>query len=246
MVRLLGWAVFSVALACVPPASAMMDQMGMGQTAPGGGMTSTPEAAIPSAAGAPGGSGVQSGHPGMGMGMGSLGNPMPTPGADTMGTVRDPMPMGAGGAAARSRLPGFPGASHLYHIGATGFFLDHPQHLVLSADQQTRLNRIREQAALDRATAQRRIDEAEQELWTLTGADSPDASRIETVVRSIERLRGDQRLLHIRAVGEAAQVLTPAQQGGLLGTRPPAGAGGPPAGTPGMRKPAPMKPMREM
>ena len=23
-------------------------------------------------------------------------------------------------------LPGFPGASHIYHIGATGFFLDHP------------------------------------------------------------------------------------------------------------------------
>jgi Spy/CpxP family protein refolding chaperone len=163
-----------------------------------------------------------------------------------MGTVRDPMPMGAGGATSRSRLPGFPGASHLYHVGATGFFLDHPQHLVLSADQQARLNRIREQAALDRATMQRRIDEAEQELWTLTGADSPDGGRIEAVVRSIERLRGDQRLLHIRAVGDAAQVLTPAQQGALLGTQPIPGAGGAGAGTPGMKKPMPMKPMRDM
>ena len=28
-----------------------------------------------------------------------------------------------------SALPGFPGQSHLYHIGATGFFLDHPEHI---------------------------------------------------------------------------------------------------------------------
>jgi Spy/CpxP family protein refolding chaperone len=182
----------------------------------------------------------------MGVGVGASSGPMTNPGAEVMGTVRDPMPMGAGGATARSRLPGFPGASHLYHVGATGFFLDHPQHLVLSADQKARLNRIREQAALDRATMQRRIDEAEQELWTLTGADSPDGGRIEAVVRSIERLRGDQRLLHIRAVGDAAQVLTPAQQGALLGTQPIPGAGGAGAGTPGMKKPVPMKPMRDM
>ncbi|MBX9737491.1 MAG: hypothetical protein K2X32_11250, partial [Phycisphaerales bacterium] len=42
------------------------------------------------------------------------------------------MPMGGAGSPAAmampSALPGFPGASHIYHIGATGFFLDHPEH----------------------------------------------------------------------------------------------------------------------
>src|SRR5581483_2029194 len=41
----------------------------------------------------------------------------------------------------RSALPGFPGASHLYHIGATGFFLDRTDHIALSTDQQVALNK---------------------------------------------------------------------------------------------------------
>ena len=52
-----------------------------------------------------------------------------------------------------SALPGFPGASHLYHIGATGVFLDHPQHIALSTKQQMMLNQIKEQSALNRASA---------------------------------------------------------------------------------------------
>lgn len=35
-----------------------------------------------------------------------------------------------------SALPGFPGASHVYHIGQTGFFLDHPEHITLTDEQQ--------------------------------------------------------------------------------------------------------------
>ena len=51
-------------------------------------------------------------------------------------------PMGGGSPAAisQSALPGFLGASHLYHIGATGFFLDHPQHIALTLEQQAGLN----------------------------------------------------------------------------------------------------------
>ena len=117
-----------------------------------------------------------------------------------------------------SQLPGFPGASHLYHIGSTGFFLDHPQHIALSIQQQSALNRLKEKALLDRANFNRRIQDSEQMLWTLTAADTPDASKIDSKVRSIEKLRGDQRLAFIRAVGEAGKVLTSNQRESLLGT----------------------------
>ena len=122
-----------------------------------------------------------------------------------------------------SNLPGFPGASHLYHIGSTGFFLDHPQHITLTATQQTNLNRIKEKMLLERASADRRVEDAEQQLWTLTATDAPDAAKIEAKIREIEKLRGDQRMNYIRAVGEAAKVLTAEQQASLLGATPPAG-----------------------
>jgi len=119
-----------------------------------------------------------------------------------------------------SALPGFPGASHLYHIGATGFFLDHPQHVTLTTKQQTTLNRIKQKARLDRSRHQRKIDEAEQELWELTGADEPEIDEIQEKAQEIEKLRTEQRLAFIRAVGEAAQVLTGDQREALLGDAP--------------------------
>ena len=127
------------------------------------------------------------------------------------------MTKGANGMQMPSALPGFPGASHIYHIGATGFFLDHPEHIELSASQQADVNRIKEKALLEQATTERKIDEAEQQLWTLTASDKPDAAKIDAKVREIEKLRGDQRLAFIRAVGEATQVLTDDQRQALLG-----------------------------
>lgn len=115
-------------------------------------------------------------------------------------------------------LPGFPGASHIYHIGATGFFLDHPEHVALTTKQQTTLNSLKEKALLEKSSNQRKIDETEQELWTLTASDQPDAAKIDAKVREIEKQRGDQRLAFIRAVGEAAKVLTDEQRKALLGT----------------------------
>jgi Spy/CpxP family protein refolding chaperone len=56
----------------------------------------------------------------------------------------------------------------------------------------------------------------------LTGADQPAAEKIDAKVREIENLRTDQRLAFIRAVGEAAQVLTDDQRKMLLGQLPPA------------------------
>ena len=126
-----------------------------------------------------------------------------------------------GGMQSPSALPGFPGASHIYHIGATGFFLDHPRHIDLTSEQRTELGRVKEKALLDQATAERRIEQADQELWTLTASDEPDAAKIDAQVRAIEKLRGDQRLAFIRSVGEAAKVLTDEQRRALLGMEKP-------------------------
>lgn len=116
-----------------------------------------------------------------------------------------------------SALPGFPGASHLYHIGATGFFLDHPQHITLTVEQQTQLAQVKEEALLEQASLQRAIDEAEQELWQLTGADSPEQRAIEARVNDIESRKAEQRLKFIQAVGRAAQLLTDEQRARLTG-----------------------------
>ena len=120
-----------------------------------------------------------------------------------------------------STMPGQAGASHLYHIGSTGFFLDHPKHLTLTKDQTRTLNRLKERALLDRTTAQRHIDQAEQELYILTGADEVDSDKIQAKVAEIEKLRADRRMHFIRAVGEAVNVLTHDQHQALLGAMVP-------------------------
>lgn len=146
-------------------------------------------------------------------------------GMDMMGRMRGSMEKrGMANMPADSSLPGFPGASHLYHVGATGFFLDHPEHITLSANQQAALQRTREKSALEQATFDRRIEEAEQELWTLTAAEAPELARIDAKVRDIEKLRADRRLAFIKAVGEAGKVLTQDQQKVVLGASPAAAA----------------------
>lgn len=144
------------------------------------------------------------------------------------------MPAAAPGAMPQSALPGFPGASHLYHIGATGFFLDHPQHIALTTEQQAGLNKAREQAALAKSSADRATLQAEQELWTLTAADQPDATQVEAKISEIGKLRGDERLAFIHAVGEASKLLTDEQRKILTGFAPPAPAAAPMAPMKGM------------
>lgn len=124
---------------------------------------------------------------------------------------------GSQGMAMQSVLPGFPGASHLYHIGGTSFLLDHADHIQLTTEQQSALNQIKEKTALEQATTERKIEEAEQQLWQATASDRPDASAIAATIREIEKLRGDQRLAFIRAIGEAAKVLTHDQHQTLTG-----------------------------
>jgi len=155
--------------------------------------------------------------PKMGMGMGK----------DMMGMMGDMgMKKGMGGMdadtmAMPSALPGFPGASHLYHIGATGFFLNHGEHIELTSEQQVTLNKLKETSLLAKATSERKAAEAEQQLWQLTSAGEPDSKTIEEKIREIEKINGDQRIDFIRAVGEAAKVLTHEQHQALTGIHSP-------------------------
>ena len=128
------------------------------------------------------------------------------------------------GAMSQNALPGFPGASHLYHIGSTGFFLDHPTHITLTTAQQAALNQAKEQALLAKSTADRASMQAEQELWALTALDQPDAAKIEAKIREIEKVKGDERLAFIRAVGDASKILTDEQRKVLTGFAQPAAA----------------------
>ena len=140
----------------------------------------------------------------------------------------------------QSALPGFPGASHIYHIGATGFFLDHADHIALSTDQQVALNKIKDQALASKAASDRQIEQAEQELATLTSSDQPDLKKIEAKVRDIAKLGTDQRIAFIKAVGDAAKLLTDDQRKILTGFASPA---------PSMSSPMPsasMSPMEHM
>ena len=120
-----------------------------------------------------------------------------------------------------SALPGNPGASHLYHIGATGFFLDQPS-IELATEQRSALNQIRERALAARSATDRKVEQIEEEIWLLTAAGAPDAALVSAKVREASTLRTDGRVAFIAAVGEASQVLTATQRAKLLGTAPPA------------------------
>jgi hypothetical protein len=81
-----------------------------------------------------------------------------------------------------SVIPEQIGVSNIYHIGSTGFFLNHSQHITLTASQTTTLNRLKEQSILDQTLRQQSIDRRERELYALTGAEQPDTSTIEAKV----------------------------------------------------------------
>ncbi len=121
-----------------------------------------------------------------------------------------------GADSARSALPGFPGLPHLYHIGAADFFLDHNELIDLTSEQKTAIGKIKEKLLAGNSIRDKKIDQAEQELWALTSSDRPAAGDIEAKIREIEKLRGDQRVYFIRAVGEAAALLTKGQRRSLL------------------------------
>ncbi len=110
-----------------------------------------------------------------------------------------------------SSLPGFPGVSHIYHMGSSGFFLDHSDHIRLTIQQKTKLNQVKERATLDNAAQDRKAQQLEQDLWVLTSSDQPDIKKVDEKIRAIERLKGNMRLAFIQAVGKAAKILSSEQ-----------------------------------
>ena len=88
------------------------------------------------------------------------------------------------------------------------------------------MNQIKETALLAVATSERKIDEAEQELWMLTAEGQPDINKIESKAKEIAQLSVEKRINFIRSVGKAAEVLTDEQRQTLVGL---AGGDMPPA-----------------
>lgn len=212
----------------MPSGSAAMgmkdDQGEMGGMSPGGNAPMSSGMSL---------GGEKDGMSGMSTGGRSKTSPAPAP-AMGMGEMASggnaamsAMPAAAGGAATMSgpssATPGQAGASHLYHMGSNGFFLNHSQHVTLTPDQKLALNSVKGKAKRDYTAGQRRIDQGEQELYALTGADQPDSARIQAKIVEIEKLRADQRMNFIRAVADASNVLTPGQRKALLGTMAAAG-----------------------
>lgn len=154
--------------------------------------------------------------PGMGgMGGGGMMDMM----GGMMGSMMGSMPPAKDDRAATtsSELPGYPGASHIYHIGATGFFVDHADIVEFSTEQLESLNRIKEKSRAAQAAFEQKIEQAEEDLWQLTASDRPDIKSIEAKVKEIESIRGERRIKFIRDVGEAAGILSTEQRSILLG-----------------------------
>ncbi len=138
-----------------------------------------------------------------------------------MPKMQSPPSTAQSGGLPTSDLPGFPGASHILHIGATGFFLDHAGMAKLTTAQLTSLNRLKEHAVLARATVDQKILRAEEAVWTLTASDQPDLKKIEAKIKESEALKAEKRVNFIRSVGTAAKILTPGQVSIFLGTKKP-------------------------
>ena len=145
---------------------------------------------------------------------------------DMSSAHKSDMPASMGHEGMKSTTPAEPvmeesGPAALMHIGAKGFFLDRPQTFTPRADQAKTLSEIKERSAMEMMAADKKLQEAEQQLWKLTASERPDLSGIEAKVREVEKLRADQRIAFIRSVSEAANLLTPEQKGILLRSRVP-------------------------
>lgn len=194
---------------------------GMGQMSGGGGMMGKGgmkgmDGMMKGMGGMSGMSGMSSssGDPqssgGMQMGMMQKGGMMKGMGMMMMGKTPD-------SSMAESSLPGFPGASHIYHIGASDFFLDHREHLGLNADQQKKLNEFKSDTLLKQNEFDRQLERAEEQLWVLTSESEPDGEKIKNALAEIGVLTAEKRLDFIRSVGAAAEVLTEGQRALLVG-----------------------------
>ncbi|MBI2756742.1 MAG: hypothetical protein HYX52_08540 [Chloroflexi bacterium] len=201
-----------------------MDQMMSGMGMGGAGGTAGAGGGMSGAAGMSGGMMDDMDMMGMGGGMsggaGMAGGGMPKM-DQMMGMGMSRMGGGMNTGSMASTLPGFPGASHIYHLGATGFFLDHATHITLTTEQVKQLNEVKEQSLLNQATLERKVEQAEQDLWNLTASDAPDVAKIDAKAKEIAQLQAEQRIAFIRDVGKAAAVLSDEQRRQLTGMAAP-------------------------
>jgi hypothetical protein len=205
----------------------IMHKLGAGkltQTAAVLGLAAAMFAAIPAAA-----DGHMPGNMGMGSEMGmpqSAEKPSPEPMGGMESPPMEQMPSSDAMADTSSDampepLPAFAGAPELYHMGATGFFLDHPEHIALSPQQRKALETIKASTQKDQLRYQQQIAAVENDVWSLTGMEEPDAAAIEQKIREIEALRTKQRMAFIEAVGKAATTLSISQRKQLVGQAAP-------------------------
>lgn len=108
------------------------------------------------------------------------------------------------------------GVPHLYHIAAEYFLFDRKDKLDFSDEQKRSLKQIVEDVHLTLATHHRKIKQAEQELWVLTGKNKPDASSVEAKMKEIAELKVAKRMAYFKAVEKAVGVLTDEQKQKLL------------------------------
>lgn len=111
-----------------------------------------------------------------------------------------------------------PPADHLLHLGTTGFYLDYEKRLDLDEEQVESLTAIRDDALGRGALLDAQLEAKEAELWGLTGAPQRDEKAITSVVKQIEALHVERRLLYIDAISRAADTLRPEQVALLVGS----------------------------
>src|SRR5260370_37525917 len=121
----------------------------------------------------------------------SMGKPM---GSKAGGMSMDKMPMKSGSIASKMPSAASGEPPHLLHIGAKDFFLDHAQHIGLTPEQKTSLEKIKSDAMRQKVASQKQIDAAEQELWQLTSAVQPAETAIEKKGQAVATIGRDQHM----------------------------------------------------
>jgi hypothetical protein len=113
-------------------------------------------------------------------------------------------------------LPGDSDAPHLYHLGETGFFLDHAELMDLNQQQAKQLENLKQIWFLHKEQVSKNIYALEEQLWLLTADGKPDANKIEAQIRDISKLQSNLRIDFIRSVGKAVSILTADQIEALI------------------------------
>ncbi len=143
----------------------------------------------------------------------SFGNGIP----DLIELFRARPPMGECPVGATDDHGPLPEASHLLHLGVPRFYRDYRRRLQLSADQVKALKTTQEAALAAWYSQQEKIDNLELQVWVLTGDPTFRDEQLVGLLQDLESARASQRLDYIRAVRDAAGMLTSEQQRRLRG-----------------------------